>query len=264
MPGDSPITVGPHEYTAQDARQTVARIARLWESHVFSSEIPEGWLAGARGFVAEMASLAGVPLPRLDDLPGAIVALDRSVNAKYADLTEGQVESILAAMWRFYPTMRMLGHEHSGTVAGLHASQGLPKKPIDRADITWAGVDGDVQRVRTHHGRPWQALCIWTTDSLDRLRGEGHPIAAGFAGENITVEGIANTSFRPGAHFRTGSVQGFITNYTTPCAANAGWFLGGDFMRMSHERGDDSRVYAMVTRTGSVSTGDPFVLFTDR
>jgi hypothetical protein len=35
-------------------------------------------------------------------------------------------------------------------------------------------------------------------------------------------------------------------------------------MRMCHERGDDSRVYAMVTRPGSINVGDRFELFTDR
>jgi hypothetical protein len=33
---------------------------------------------------------------------------------------------------------------------------------------------------------------------------------------------------------------------------------------MCHERGDDSRVYAMVTAPGTVNVGDRFELFTDR
>jgi hypothetical protein len=40
--------------------------------------------------------------------------------------------------------------------------------------------------------------------------------------------------------------------------------LNADFMRMSHERGNDSRLYAMVTKTGTVAVGDTFELFTDR
>jgi hypothetical protein len=35
-------------------------------------------------------------------------------------------------------------------------------------------------------------------------------------------------------------------------------------MRMSHERGAESRVYAMVTTQGVINIGDTFELFTDR
>ena len=258
------MTVGNHEYTAQDAHKTVGCIADLWKAHTHLSTVPDGWLAGARGFVAEMASLAGVPLPSLDDLDSAFAALDAAVNARYADLTDGQVESLIAAMWRFYPTMRRLDHEHTGTVARMHASKGLPKKPVDGAEIGWKGVGGDVQTARAHHGRPWQALCIWTTDSIERLQAEGHPISPGYAGENLTVAGIPNAAMRPGAQFRAGTVRGFLTDYAWPCSQNNDWFLEHDFMRMCHERGDDSRVYAMVTRPGTINVGDRFELFTDR
>ena len=260
----APVTVGNHHYTAQDARRTVGCIAELWRAHTHVSAVPEGWLAGARGFVAEMASLAGVALPPLDNLDSAFAALDAAVNDRYDSLTDPQVESILAAMWRFYPTMRLLDHEHTGTVAHMHASKGLPKKPVDSAVIGWSGVEGDVQSSRVHHGRPWQALCIWSTDAIDTLRAAGHPIAPGFAGENITVSGIPAGAFRPGAQFRVGSVRGFVTDYAWPCSQNKAWFADGDFMAMCHETTDLSRVYAMVTATGTVSVGDTFELFTDR
>jgi MOSC domain-containing protein YiiM len=264
MAGRTPVSVGNHEYTAQDAHKTVGSIADLWKAHMHLSTVPDGWLAGARGFVAEMASLAGVPLPALDDLDAAFASLDKSVNGKYDALDHAQVESLIAAMWRFYPTMRRLDHEHTGTVARMHASKGLPKKPVDGAEIGWKGAGGDVQTARAHHGRPWQALCIWTTDSIERLQAEGHPIAPGYAGENLTVAGIPNAAMRPGAQFRAGTVRGFLTDYAWPCSQNNDWFLGNDFMRMCHERGDDSRVYAMVTRPGTINVGDPFELFTDR
>jgi MOSC domain-containing protein YiiM len=264
MASSDSIIVGNYTYTAQDAKKTLGCISDLWKAHTHASSIPDGWLAGARGFVAEMASLAGVTLPSLENVDSAFAALDKSINAKYADLTAPQIESILAAMWRFYPTMRLLNIEHVGAVAHMHASKGLPKKPIDHAVIGWKGIEGDVQTARAHHGRPWQALCIWSTDAIDRIHSEGHPIAPGYAGENITVSGIPSTAFRPGAHFLVGTVRGFITDYAWPCSQNNDWFLNKDFMRMSHERGDDSRVYAMVTKTGEVSVGDSFTLFSDR
>ena len=264
MAGRASITVGNYVYSAQDAQKTISMLDELWSYYTQSSRIPDGWLAGARGFLAEMSSLGGIKLPSLENVDTAFIALTAALVAKYKDLTDLQIESLLAASWRFFPTMRLLNEEHTGTIAHLHASKGLPKKAIDHAVISWKGVEGDVQESRVHHGRPWQALCIWSTDAIDTLRAQGHPIGPGFAGENITVAGIPAGAFRPGAHFRIGAVRGFISAYTIPCSQNNDWFLNKNIMAMSHERGDLSRVYAMVTTCGEISVGDTFELFTDR
>ena len=258
------ITVGHHVYTATDARGTVEELSQIWRHHVHDSSVPDGWLAGARGFVAEMAALAGVKLPSLDDLDSAFAALERACVARYDEMTPDQVESLLAAMWRFFPTMRRLDVEHVGTVAHMHASKGLPKNPIDGGKVGFGGLEGDVQTWRKGHGRPWQALCIWSTDAIETLQLEGHPIRPGFAGENLTISGIPAGAFRPGAQFRIGTVRGFMTAYAIPCSQNKDWFTGGDFRRMSHERGDQSRLYAMVLTPGEVRTGDRFELYSDR
>lgn len=258
------ITVGHYEYTAQDAHKTISLLDEIWQHHTHESTIPDGWMAGARGFLAEMSSLGGIKLPSLDNVDAAFTSLTTALVKKYKELTDLQIESLLAAAWRFFPTMRSLSMEHSGTVAHLHASKGLPKKSIDEAIIGWRGIEGDVQSSRVHHGRPWQALCIWSTDSLQTLQAEGHPIDHGYAGENITIAGIPAEAFRPGAHFRIGTVRGFITAYALPCSQNKAWFTNGDFMCMSHERGADSRVYAMVTHTGNIGVGDAVEFFSDR
>lgn len=258
------ITVGNYVYTTTDANRTLLCLNEIWQHHIHESVVPEGWLAGARGCIAELASLAGTPLPSLDDVDSAFQVLGETISHRIDTLVPAQKEALLAAMWRFFPTMRLLTIEHTGVVAHLHASKGLPKKSIDHAIIGWRGIEGDVQSSRVHHGRPWQALCIWSTDSLERLQNEGHPIQHGYAGENITVSNIPAQALRPGAHFQIGTVRGFLTSYSIPCKQNKDWFADGDFMRMSHERGADSRVYAMVTRTGEISVGDTVQLFTDR
>lgn len=264
MARSASITVGNYVYTAQDARKTIESLDKTWSHFTHDSQIPDGWLAGARGFIAEMSSLGGIALPSLDNVDDAFVALTKALVSKYKELTDVQIESLLAAAWRFFPTMRLLNVEHTGTVAHLHASKGLPKKAISHAVITWKGVDGDVQESRVHHGRPWQALCIWSTDAIESLQNAGHPIAPGYAGENITVSGIPAAAFRPGAHFRIGKVRGFLSAYAIPCSQNNDWFLNKNFMAMSHERGDFSRLYAMVTTCGEISVGDTFELFSDR
>jgi MOSC domain-containing protein YiiM len=256
--------VGNYIYSAQDALKTLSMLDEIWSYYTHESQIPEGWLAGTRGFLAEMSSLGGIALPALENVDAAFTSMTTSLVAKYQELTDGQIEALLAAAWRFFPTMRLLSHEHTGVVAHLHASKGLPKKPINTASIGWKGIDGDVQSSRVHHGRPWQALCVWSTDALDALRAQGHPIAPGFAGDNITVSGIPAEAFRPGAHFRIGTVRGFFSAYTIPCSQNNAWFQNNNIMAMSHTKGPHSRIYAMVTHTGDMCVGDTFELFSDR
>ena len=79
----------------------------------------------------------------------------------------------------------------NGEVTGLHLSNGgVPKTAAESVDVTATGVAGDVQNNRIHHGRPLQALCLWSADVIAALNAEGHPITPGVAGENITVSGI--------------------------------------------------------------------------
>ncbi|HVN50952.1 MAG TPA: MOSC domain-containing protein, partial [Acidimicrobiales bacterium] len=147
-----------------------------------------------------------------------------------------------------------------GTVTHLAVSGGgVPKQGVDRFDVGWDGAAGDRQSDRRHHGRPFQALCLWSDDVIAVLRSEGHPIEAGSAGENITVAGIDWASLRPGTRLRIGSVLAEISSHATPCAKNAAWFHDRRFRRIDHDEHPGwSRLYATVLEPGSVAVGDPF------
>ena len=150
----------------------------------------------------------------------------------------------------------------AGRVAQINVSAGgIPKRAVAAARITKGGVEGDRQASRKHHGRPWQALCLWSGDVIDRLRADGHPIEPGAAGENITITGIDWAELRPGVRMRVGDALVETTLYALPCAKNARWFIDGDFRRMEHtrERGV-SRLYAWVLVDGDVHTGDAVVV----
>ena len=151
---------------------------------------------------------------------------------------------------------------HAGRVAQLSASGGgVPKLPIDEAIVGHRGVEGDQQAARKHHGRPLQALCLWSADVIAKLQAEGHPIQAGSAGENVTVEGIDWASLRPGARLRIGTVLAELSAWATPCKKNAAWFVNRDFNRMDHERHPGwSRAYAWVREPGTIRTGDEVVV----
>jgi MOSC domain-containing protein YiiM len=147
----------------------------------------------------------------------------------------------------------------NGVVAGVFASGGgVPKQPIDEAFVGYRGVEGDRQATRQHHGRVWQALCLWSADVVERFQREGHPIAPGNAGENVSIAGIDWPSLRPGTRIAIGDgVLAEVSAYATPCKNNAGWFLDGDFNRMNHDREPGvSRVYASVLRDGVIRPND--------
>jgi MOSC domain-containing protein YiiM len=171
--------------------------------------------------------------------------------------------SSLAEWTSISQRMRTLRSEKvTGAVAGLHSSKGgVPKSAVMTASVGLRGLDGDRQATRLHHGRPWQALCLWSAETIARLEAEGHPIAAGLAGENILVSGIDWAEAKPGTLLRIGSMVAEITVAALPCKKNAGWFVDGNFNRMHHEReAGVSRMYASVLQPAMVTHGDPVTL----
>jgi MOSC domain-containing protein YiiM len=159
-----------------------------------------------------------------------------------------------------------LRHEGSpsqtGTVVQLNRSGGgVPKLPVDQVHIGFGGLVGDAQQNRRHHGRPWQAVCLWSAEVIEGLRAEGHPIAFGCAGENVTVRGLDWSVLSPGSRLLVGSALVQVSSYAVPCAKNRQWFADGDFQRMAQEtRPGASRLYASVLAEGGIATGDEAVL----
>jgi hypothetical protein len=148
-----------------------------------------------------------------------------------------------------------------GTVVQLNRSGGgVPKLPVEGVEVDHCGVVGDSQSSRLHHGRPWQALCIWSREVIDSLAGEGHPIHPGAAGENVTTAGLAWADVRPGVHLRLGSVLCEVSAFALPCFNLKPFFSDADFRRIHHDRGPISRVYATVLMPGTIATGDAAVL----
>jgi MOSC domain-containing protein YiiM len=149
-----------------------------------------------------------------------------------------------------------------GTVAQLNVSDGgVPKVPVAEVEVGYRGAADDRQATRRHHGRPWQALCLWSAEVIEDLQAEGHPISPGAAGENVTLAGIDWPSLRPGTQLRVGEVLAELSAWAEPCQKNAQWFVDGDFRRMQHQRHPgSSRVYAWVREPGRIRTGDAVVV----
>ena len=267
--------VGPYAFTATDVRRTFLSLGELWRMHVHGLEQPPATaIAGAVAIAARLGNVAGAPGHDAADAhpePGALLdaaglAADRAVASGRWPGEEIEVE--LDAAWLGFRAVAealraagAYGASAAGTVVQLNTSTGgVPKLPVEAVDISWSGVDGDVQLARVHHGRPWQALCLWSADVIDGFRAAGHPIGYGRAGENVTIRGLDWARVRPGAHLRIGTACCQVSAYSLPCSKNARWFVDGHYETMHHANGPVSRVYATVTQPGHVATGDQAIL----
>jgi MOSC domain-containing protein YiiM len=231
-------------WTAQDLAGTLRTVEPWWDMAVAGLEppLPAG-LAAARGRIDELVTAVrdgGDPEVR-----------GRAGTALVAELSAAGRAAIAVGDSGPSPAV--------GRVVGLHASSGgVPKTPVPVADVGWRGLAGDRQATRRHHGRVWQAVCLWSAEMIEQLRREGHPIFPGAAGENVTVAGIGWAALRPGHRLALGTEAVVeLSVPALPCASNAAWFADGDFMRIDHRRHPGtSRQYALVVRPGRVSLGD--------
>ncbi len=135
---------------------------------------------------------------------------------------------------------------------------GVPKLPVSEAFVNVRGILRDNQTNRKHHGRPEQALCLYSLEVLQALQDEGHPIEPGSAGENLTITGMEWSTIEPGMRIEVGdSVVAEITYPATPCAKNARWFKDRDYGRIDHDEHPGwSRWYASIIAAGTIATGD--------
>lgn len=142
----------------------------------------------------------------------------------------------------------------SGRVIQVNVSAGgVPKRPIERTTIHRGGVEGDRQRNLEYHGGPQRAVCLYAMELIVALRSEGHPVAPGSIGENLTVTGVDWSLVRPGARLAVGDAELRITSYTDPCRTISASFIGGRFGRISQKANPGwSRVYAEVLREGAI------------
>jgi MOSC domain-containing protein YiiM len=233
----------PTAWTKQDVVGTI-RVVEPWWS-LLASGIEASTIADRRDRTTRIVEGLDTarPLPELAASADVCLALLSEAGRVVAASTAGAPSAV-------------------GSVASIHASGGgVPKLPVQGANVGWRGIEGDRQRTRKHHGRVWQALCIWSIECIDCLVEEGHPIAPGCAGENLTLRGIDLATLRPGTLVQVGDVVCEISVPALPCSKIIPYFTGGDFLRVHHELHPGwSRLYATVVRPGDVEIGDPVVV----
>ena len=243
------IELPPWTFTEQDAHRTIEHGPDLVD--LLAASVPgDEAHADVRSRLTELRDRAGEARARAA-APDALTDALRDVVA---------VREEAAAVVR---EAGVLGPDAEGVVSHLALSDGgVPKRSVEEVEVGWRGVVGDRQAARQHHGRPWQALCLWSTEVIDDFVAQGDPLAPGLAGENITVTGLPWERVRPGVRLRIGTVLCDVWAYALPCTKNAPWFADRRFDRMHHRHGPVSRVYAQVLEPGTIAVGDTAVLLT--
>lgn len=262
-----PSAVGPegrYRFSPTDVERTLHHLGLLWQLHTDGMARAVLDKSGVNLIGAEMtvalARVVGPDRAGGGDLP----ELGRRAAEASARWDPATRAAVLDATW-----LRLLEVAERLEKAGGHRTQqgevvqlarsggGVPKAAVADLGVGWDGADGDRQANRKHHGRPWQALCLWSAEVIDTLRAEGHPVTAGGAGENVTVRGLDWAAVRPGVRLRLGSAECVVSAWADPCSNIAGCFVDRDFRRIDPARGPVARAYATVTRPGSVAVGDP-------
>ncbi len=119
------------------------------------------------------------------------------------------------------------------------------------------GVEGDRQRNLKVHGGPTRAVSLYSLDLIRALQTEGHPIAPGTIGENVTIEGVDWSQLVPGVRVQIGELELEVTAYANPCLTIAGSFADGNSSRVAQKRHPGwSRLYAKVLHEGRIAAGD--------
>jgi MOSC domain-containing protein YiiM len=126
------------------------------------------------------------------------------------------------------------------------------------------GLVADVQADRKHHGGLDKAVYAYTTEDAGFWENElGRPLAPGWFGENLRVDGIDVSGARAGDRWRIGeAVVLEVTMPRQPCQTFARWVGGVDargWVKRFTLAGRPG-AYLRVIRTGVVEAGDRIVV----
>ncbi len=149
----------------------------------------------------------------------------------------------------------------TGRVHQVSVSRGgVPKLPVDRAQVRRLGLDGDGHaEPEPDHGGPDRAVVLYALEAIARVAADGNTAFPGAFGENLTIEGIDWATLQAGDRLAVGD-EGLLlelVKYTSPCDTLAHYFPDGRIARISHKvHPEDSRWCARVLAEGPVAAGD--------
>ncbi|CAM2923686.1 MOSC domain-containing protein [Prescottella defluvii] len=142
-------------------------------------------------------------------------------------------------------------------------SRRAPRTAIDKRPVTGpvrvgtGGVTGDHVCDTQFHGGRDKAVYAYSTAEAARWETElGRPLAPGWFGENLRIDGAPTTDAVIGTRWRIGDVELEITEPRVPCGTFAHWAGEPRWVKRFTERADVG-AYLRVLTPGHLQAGDP-------
>jgi MOSC domain-containing protein YiiM len=145
---------------------------------------------------------------------------------------------------------------------GQTVSTGIYKTPLaGPVMLRTLNLDGDRQADLTVHGGPTKAAYAYPSEHYSYWREElpGMALPWGMFGENLTVEGMDESSVNIGDRFRVGSAEVMVTEPRMPCYKLGIKFGRTDILKRFLASGRTG-FYFSVHHEGAVAAGDKIEL----
>ncbi|NKE55925.1 MOSC domain-containing protein [Lentzea sp. PSKA42] len=146
---------------------------------------------------------------------------------------------------------------------------GIDKRPVDGPlevsppgpkGSSGSGVAGDAIADLDHHGGAYQAVYAYAREDLDWWQVElGVDLRNGQFGENLTTEGIDQTTALVGERWRVGTALLEVTCPRVPCRTFAG-FLGQHGWVKRFTQAKRPGAYFRVLEAGLIAPGDEITI----
>lgn len=154
----------------------------------------------------------------------------------------------------------------TGVIAPLDEKRksAIAKRPVDGpVRLSFAGLEGDFQADKYHHGGADKAVHLYPFDHYARWRGDmpDHPRLAtpGGFGENFSTTGLLEDQVCIGDRFRIGTALIEVSQGRKPCSIQ-GRFLNWPKLPELMVKERRSGWYARVIEEGVVAAGDMLTL----
>jgi MOSC domain-containing protein YiiM len=148
------------------------------------------------------------------------------------------------------------------TWKGKPVTTGIFKQPVaGRVMMRSLNLDGDRQADLTVHGGAEKAIYAYPMEHYPYWQQElpNEDLPWGAFGENLTIEGLSETSVNIGDRFRIGTAELMVTQPRFPCY-KLNLKFGRDDMVKRFLNSRLSGIYFSVITEGEVGVGDPIEL----
>lgn len=146
-------------------------------------------------------------------------------------------------------------------IDGKEVLTGIFKEPVEgRVRITGNNLDGDAQADLSVHGGADKAVYAYPSAHYPLWSAElERELAFGMFGENLTIDGLDESSVRAGDELRIGSALLAVTIPRQPCFKLAFKFGRNDIIRRFAKSGR-SGFYLAVVEEGELGAGDTVIV----